>query len=536
MLPSAPAPWHAMPFGLVLVPLLGLAALIALVLTVKARRSAVADAQRFATLLDAAPEAILGVTDGGTIDFANARATELFGYPEAELVGQSIELLVPDRARAAHAALRADYTRHPRVRPMGKGASLTGRRKDGSEFAVEISLNRVPMGRNPVILCMARDVSEQRQMRQALIDKNAALSTSIAVMERRTQELHTLTELGELLQSCQSEAEVYPLIANALTTLFPSSTCGLYLLNSSRNTAELVTGWSTSGAQGAHAFGPQDCWALRRGRTHRVAAEAQSGIRCPHNRGVEGQITRCVPLTAQGETMGVLCVLDPASGEASAPDQILRALAEQCALALANLRLREALRTQSIRDPLTGLFNRRFLEEWLDRELRRGDRQDRPLALLMIDFDYFKRFNDTFGHQCGDIALREICGLLQRSVRASDVVCRLGGEELAAMLPETDLAGAMQVAEHLRADVEKHAIRRGSQTLGFVTISIGVACAPEHARSSEALLHAADEALYRAKHQGRNRVVAAEAGRPATAADPEWEILPIAGDGSRGAR
>ena len=488
------------------------------------RRMALADARKLATLLDAAPEAIIGVTDSGEINFANARVTELFGYDEAELVGQRIEVLVPERLRPGHVDARARYMRKPHARPMGESRNLVGRRKDGVEFALEVSLNRVDTMPQPIVLCLIRDVSEQRAIRQALMARNDALSANVITMERRARELSSLTELGELLQSCIGEREVYPIVSQALKALFPLTSGGVYLLNSSRNLVELATVWGEEQQRAPAVFAPPECWALRRGRAHNAPQDATSGLRCPHNSALAGYVTHCIPLAAQGETIGVLCLQEPRGQPEGVSEEVLRALTEQCALAIANLRLREALRTQSIRDPLTGLFNRRFLEDWLEREFQRSQRQAKTLSILMIDFDHFKRFNDTFGHQSGDIALREVCGVIQRSVRASDFVCRIGGEELAVVLPDTSITDALPLAEMLRAEVQQRVITRGAQTLDSITISIGVASAPQDAHTSEALIHAADTALYAAKHAGRNRVVAAKPYRRAAIAEPRPEI------------
>ena len=184
-------------------------------------------------------------------------------------------------------------------------------------------------------------------------------------------------------------------------------------------------------------------------------------------------------------------------------------VAERMSVALANLRLREALRNQAIRDTLTGLYNRRFLEEYLDREMLRASRTGAPLSVLMIDVDQFKQFNDAFGHQAGDFALAQIGHLLRSAVRAGDVACRLGGEELLLLLPETPLDRGMARADEIRQAIEQLTLTLENKTLRKITVSIGVASAPEHGTRVEDLLWAADKALYRAKSNGRNRVVPA---------------------------
>ena len=167
----------------------------------------------------------------------------------------------------------------------------------------------------------------------------------------------------------------------------------------------------------------------------------------------------------------------------------------------ATQRLLRDLREQTIRDPLTSLHNRRFLQDYLQREILRATREDAPLAVVMIDLDRFKRINDTAGHQAGDRVLVEVAGLLKRHVRGSDIACRYGGEEFAVVLPKTTLESALRRSEEIRSAISDEPDR-----LRGVTASLGVALCPAHAMDAEALLRAADRALYEAKRAGRNQV------------------------------
>jgi len=217
--------------------------------------------------------------------------------------------------------------------------------------------------------------------------------------------------------------------------------------------------------------------------------------------------------TIFSESLPVGPTVEPAPDTAPRQTQDLErqtsAVGERISLALANLRLREVLRGQSIRDPLTGLFNRRFMEESLERELRRAMRAKQQVALLMLDIDHFKRFNDTFGHQAGDALLRALGKLLRESTRGQDVVCRYGGEEFAFVLAGASFDAAQKRAEFLREDIKQLNVQYGGQLLGAVTLSIGIAVFPEHGDSAEHLLKAADDALYRAKEGGRDRIISA---------------------------
>jgi diguanylate cyclase (GGDEF)-like protein len=221
----------------------------------------------------------------------------------------------------------------------------------------------------------------------------------------------------------------------------------------------------------------------------------------------------CVPILAQGEALGILHIQatdqNPSLGEAEL--SFKTTFTAQVGLSVANIRLREALRAQSTKDPLTGLYNRRYLQEMLDREIRRAIRSEQALGVLMLDLDHFKNFNDTYGHDAGDAVLRETASFLVRSIRAEDFVCRYGGEEFVVILPTADLRAAEARAQRIRAKLRDLVILHNGRSLGLITASIGVAALPAHGTNEKELLQAADAALYRAKREGRDRVAVAEA-------------------------
>ncbi|MEW6742286.1 MAG: GGDEF domain-containing protein [Planctomycetota bacterium] len=171
-----------------------------------------------------------------------------------------------------------------------------------------------------------------------------------------------------------------------------------------------------------------------------------------------------------------------------------------------NLRLRELLRQQAIQDPLTGLFNRRYLEDNLLRELARAQRRNAPLCLAMLDLDHFKRFNDAYGHEAGDLLLRELGRVLRENLRKSDIVCRYGGEEFVLVLPDSSVADTRARVEQISVLVKGLQIRRGEQLLAATTVSAGIVSVPEHGSTVEELVRSADGALYAAKQAGRDRV------------------------------
>ncbi|MGH7545242.1 MAG: diguanylate cyclase, partial [Gemmatimonadota bacterium] len=199
----------------------------------------------------------------------------------------------------------------------------------------------------------------------------------------------------------------------------------------------------------------------------------------------------------------------------SSRQQLAVALARHVELALANLKLRETLQNQAIKDPLTGLFNRRYMEESLDRELQRAARTGTSLGLILMDIDHFKQFNDAHGHAVGDLLLAALGSLLRTLVREEDIVCRYGGEEFTAIFPGASLKATIERAEEIRDGVRRLTVPSEHGELGSITVSLGVAAYPEHGLSSRELLAAADAALYRAKEDGRDRpaIAAPASGR-----------------------
>jgi diguanylate cyclase (GGDEF)-like protein len=362
-----------------------------------------------------------------------------------------------------------------------------------------------------------RDMSERVRVAAELSEVNNRLAGILERSQERGDEIARLAELSQLLQTCQLPEEAYRVIERAAPALVRKPG-GLFLVNSS-GMLENQAFWGDINRM-EPMFGPVDCWALRRNRVHDAGLD-RSSPRCGHLLGLEDMHTTCVPLTAQGESLGVLVLVEPlAQAEIAAKEEgaehqadrrrTVTAAAEQIALALANLRLRDTLKSQSIRDPLTGLFNRRFLEESLERECRRSIRANRPLSVMMLDIDHFKRFNDTFGHDAGDAVLREVGAVLRSFFRGEDVACRYGGEEFALVLADTSADGALARASQLREQVHQLSLSFRRQALGPVTISIGIATVPLHASTADALIRVADRALYRAKHEGRDRVVLAD--------------------------
>jgi len=336
-------------------------------------------------------------------------------------------------------------------------------------------------------------------------------------LTERSQRATMLAKMGELLQTCVSKDEVFAAALGFAPKIFPTSRGALALLDAGRSVAEVAGSWQDCQLP-VTVFEPSACWALRTGHPHLVIA-GDNTARCAHAAGVKHSFL-CVPILAQGEAFGILHfqATDAAPTLADSELSLKTTFAGQVGLSVANIRLREALHTQSIRDALTGLYNRRYLSEMLERETRRAARADHGLGILMLDLDHFKKFNDTYGHDAGDTVLRETAAFLTKSVRAEDFVCRYGGEEFVVVLPMADLKASRARAEHIRTKLRELTVLHQGQSVGILTVSVGVAELPVHGTSPKELLEAADAALYRAKREGRDRVIMAEAPLPAEAA------------------
>ena len=322
-------------------------------------------------------------------------------------------------------------------------------------------------------------------------------------LDQQRREAVALNRMREMLHAAQTMADAERVLATLAPQCLPSSSGRLFLLSESRTLLAHAAGWGAG--LGDEPFEPDDCWSFRVGRAHEVS-DPSVDVVCRHRLGVAGA-TLCLPLTAQGETVGLLHL----SYNGTAAPSVAKELGEMLALTLANLRLREAMRDQAVRDPLTGLFNRRYLDETFAREMARAARTGSPVGVVVVDIDHFKRVNDTYGHGAGDVLLKRVAALLLGSFRANDVVCRYGGEEFVAVLPDCGLQDAVRRAEGVREAMHGLRAEHEGRSLGRVTVSAGVAASPEHGRDPEALVRAADRALYRSKSEGRDRVTSADA-------------------------
>ena len=333
-----------------------------------------------------------------------------------------------------------------------------------------------------------------------------------ASQESRSTDLALLGRYGNLLIGCTDLAEALQISEQMLSLLLPDSAGTIYPLIDGEGLAEATHLWGVHTANTQLHASAEDCWCMQRKRMHLSNSISPDSV-CMHIVAGEGDspfCAVCIPLIAQGESLGWIYL--SAHGTVAFPKlQVAIAAADQLALALANLKLRQSLRDLSVRDPLTSLFNRRYLSESLGREMSRSKRRGLPLAVLAFDLDRFKDFNDSFGHAAGDAVLIAFARILQSYSRSEDIACRQGGEEFVLIAPEMDIGVALRRAGELMRVLAGMDVMHEGQLLPKLTTSIGVAVFPEHGQTPESLLLQADQALYEAKAQGRNRVMVASA-------------------------
>ena len=464
------------------------------------------------SLIQNCPLSIAVLNPQGGVDLANSAFEKLFQCDRHELASLDIGRVgIADDEGTDSAQLIPQIF-------SGKAVHRTvrQRRKDGR--LLDLALHGVPLLLNNEVrgaYLIYEDISEQLRANEAQRHHAESLDRLVRELELRTKQITALNDMAALLQCSGTVQEACVVVADFLQKLFPEALSGaLYLFRSSRDLVEAAVRWGKKDAL-TPTFPPDACWSLRRGQPH----WSGGGIACQHLSGNSMVEHICVPMVAQGNTIGVLHLefaseMRPQDGDETASireshQPLAVSVASQIALSLASLQLRDTLREQSIRDPLTRLFNRRFLEESLERELHLATRKKQSVAIIFIDLDHFKRFNDTFGHDAGDVVLQSLADLLRTFFRATDLCCRFGGEEFAIILPESSVQDAAARANALRSKVKNLRLQYKQQNLGPLSLSAGVAGFPEHGSAADELLKIADQCLYESKARGRDVVTVA---------------------------
>lgn len=410
--------------------------------------------------------------------------------------------------------IRGDNRLLRRLSDMGLvlGASVEVTRITPPKTPVEIAIRGSKMTLNRDI---ALNIFVERMMTEEKVRQDQeTLSVINQRLEERNRQYSIMSEMRELLQSCSTIQEMPPIITVSITKLFPNADGALFLMNDSRTELQSVARWGDFPEEvDENIFAPDACWGLRRGRIHEVE-DINIGPICPHLKHPPSAPHMCLPLIAKGDILGLLHLsMKPST---SAEDrwntiadlkETVVIFAEYLSLSIANIKLWERLTDQSIRDPLTGLFNRRYMSETIQREILRAAKNQTKIGIIMADIDYFKDFNDTHGHEAGDELLIKLAGFFKFEIRGSDITCRYGGEEFILILPGASTEGTCKRAEHLREEVKNLKVYFHGQPLPPITLSMGIAMYPDHGTRLDDLIQVADTALYKAKEQGKDRVV-----------------------------
>jgi diguanylate cyclase (GGDEF)-like protein/PAS domain S-box-containing protein len=480
--------------------------------------------QRFRDIAENVAEWVWEVNCEGKLTYSSPVVEQLLGYKPEEVLGQHFyDFFLPDeRERLKEAAFALFVTQKP-------FRDFPNRNLHKKGEIVWLSTSGVPVldpqGNFLGYRGADIDITERRQAQEALEIANRQLQALVQEGEERNRAMARLNEMSDMLQTCQTSEEAFSAISHFVPQFFPTDAGALYLLRDSKNLLSSVTTWGPF-PPSEELFLPEDCWAVRSGRAYQVADPARE-LRCKHISESDSLAAGylCVPLMAQGVSQGLLHIrfLSCATqgreaAELDAKQRLAVAIAENLALALANLKLRETLQNQAIRDPLTGLFNRRYLEETMDRELHRSRRLKAHLGVVMMDLDHFKDFNDGFGHAAGDALLSALADVLTTGIRSEDIVCRYGGEEFLLIMPGAALPATQARAEEVRQAVQALQVKYQDRFLKSPTLSLGVAIFPDHGVTAEEVIAAADAALYRAKQAGRDRVEIAGLNSPEAAA------------------
>jgi len=426
-------------------------------------------------------------------------------------------LLMAVAARLFSRSLTVPLTRLTKAAyRLGQGdfdepTSVTGRDEVGV-LAASFESMRLDLKRSTLELKARLD--EQGRSEDAWQAAHSELSHELAELKLYADEMKHLSWMGAALQKALTPEDCYAAVTSVLPKLFPGFSGGLFLFGASHLEVKPVSLWGDKPPD-EKDLTRLDLMALHSGRSVPSFLVQDAGRSSAPDTSSLPKGSLSVPLAAKGDVLGFFYLKQsgrPSAADAPAPAHahfLAMTAADQFALTLSNLSLRETLRQQSIRDPLTGLYNRRYLDETVEREFLRAKRRKSSVGMILIDIDHFKMFNDTYGHEAGDEALRILGTLFRKAIRGSDIACRYGGEEFLLILPDAGLEDSRARAEKIRRDVEQRAIEYLKTDCGRMTVSMGVASFPDRGTISAEVIQAADAALYRAKSEGRNRVVSA---------------------------
>ncbi len=478
----------------------------------------------------------IGTAMEGTILLWNEGARHSYGYEAEEVVDKlngSILQAPEDVLSGKHPEMLKEALRE------GKWEGTLRRiQRNGVHFTARMVVRpRFDLSGKPIgYLYISKDISEETRLeaqlessynslREQVVQRQNAESALLQAhrevivraneVEHTTSQVRHLAEMSDLLQSCGSSEEAHQVAQRALQQFFPEESGVVYRSDQPGGSLETFASWNNANLMSNESFEPQQCWALRRGRPHAIGADS-AAIKCAHVKDRKQGGSICIPMVGQGQSFGIFHLAWIGADSAQHPhsredrEKLATAVADIIALAVSNVRLREALKDQTIRDPLTGLYNRRYLEDSLHCEVCRARRSRGSIGIIVIDIDNFKQFNDSFGHPMGDQLLRALGAYLKLQIRPEDIPSRYGGEEFTLVLPGASREIVNDRAEKLRKGFRNLPLNFGVglvDAVETISLSLDVAVFPEHGETANGVLNAAERALYEAKKRGKDRVM-----------------------------
>jgi diguanylate cyclase (GGDEF)-like protein/PAS domain S-box-containing protein len=479
---------------------------LAIIRDVTERRLAIEDKRlsedRYRELFENAYDMVYTHDLEGNITSINKAAERILGYSRTEAMRMRFyQFAAPEFQQIARRMIGRQIADQA---PITQEIEIIS--KDRERVTLEVC-NRLVFreGKPAGIQGIARDITERKRTEEALQNANRNLEAWVRELEHRTREMTLLSEMGDILRACLTTEEIYEVVVRISKEIFPVEGGALYVIGPLRNIVEAVSQWGDA-ERAKLTFTPDECWALRRGRIHWVE-DTRIGLLCNHLQSPPPRGYLCVPMMAQSEAVGILHLTQPADTQMpEAKQRLAMAMAEHVAMALSNLRLNETLHNQSIRDQLTGLFNRSFMEESLELELRRAARAQNSLSVIMIAIDDFQTINENYGLDTGDSLLRRAGILLRSNVRKGDVACRFSAHTYVLVLPDSACEVSRQRAETICDLVRTIEIHFQAERVSHASASVGLAVYPNHGQTVERLLRSAEAALNRARKSGGNCV------------------------------
>ena len=383
---------------------------------------------------------------------------------------------------------------------------------------MESSFDKMRENLKEIIMKLKSEIRDRYVAEQALQDMHLKLTGWVMELDKKTHEITMLNQMSKTLQSCKSEAEFHAYTKRYVEQLFPADYGAVYLVNETGKFMETASMWGKEYVE--NGFASEDCRSFRDGHMHSVETPENSDMLCRHviaaGENKNSIHSMCVPMILQGDTIGIFHIrsghndkdhTNITAKRKFAKEQLVAAVAENITLTLSNLKLQKTLMQHSTHDSLTGLFNRRDMKDTIEREIYRAKRNNTPFSVIMLDIDNFKKFNDDFGHEVGDLVLEEIGRFVKMTVRPKDMAYRYGGEEFLIIMPETNQEGANQCAVRLLEGTKALKINNKGIIMEGITISLGVAAYPNNGETVDRIIKAADTAMLDAKKAGRNRII-----------------------------